>query len=70
MQCTRSIGLADIVAAMASHRSASKRNEQLEPTEFDRIAAYLRNNQRSPAPNVQVERRRRFAGIQPVSAPG
>jgi len=59
MQCTRSLGLTDLVALMASHRTAALGEDRLQPAEFDRAAAYLRNTRRGAAPSAAEERQRR-----------
>lgn len=55
MTCYRSIGLTELVALMASHRSVeagqSPRPGELDQEEFQRITAYLHNGTRLPAPS-------------------
>ncbi|MFC0408214.1 hypothetical protein [Roseomonas elaeocarpi] len=71
MQCTRSIGLTDLVALMASHRTAAPGQDRPEAAEFDRIAAYLRNTRRGAAPTATEERqRRRRLAIGSAASPG
>ena len=60
MTCYRSIGLTELVALMASHRSVecgqSTRPGELDPEEFTRISIYLRNGARAPAPGRAAPR--------------